>query len=471
MKIGVIGGGQLGRMLALAGTPLGMNFAFLDPAPDACAAALGEHLRADYSDPDHLRQLADEVDLVTFEFESVPAETVAFLSQFVPVYPSAEALRIARDRWFEKSMFKDLGIPTPDFADIQSQADLDAAVASIGLPAVLKTRTLGYDGKGQKVLRTAADVEGTFAELGSVACLLEGFVPFTGEVSLIAVRGRDGESGLSKLTEIKAPLQWSTVPFGDSRLDLNVTPISLNAGSSSDESSRRFGTGALIQGEVAKDLYDSSTTTPPELPNIDKIKVPSQGSQSTAGVEVAMALTGEQYKLDVGSTPLGQDLNTVVGGVQWSPQLTDYLKLILTGERRAVVDSLLSYVGVEDKYSGKKWGQVTKNGGSAQLSYDDGDAGFYAGVGLYNYIGENVPSNDNFTGNAGVYIRPYRADDRELKTGISMTYMDFSKNLSYFSYGQGGYFSPQDYISVSFAVDGTQKVDNGNRSDGACVVY
>ena len=136
MKIGVIGGGQLGRMLALAGTPLGMNFAFLDPAPDACAASLGEHIRADYGDQDHLRQLADEVDLVTFEFESVPAETVAFLSQFVPVYPSAEALRIARDRWFEKSMFKDLGIPTPAFADIQSQADLDAAVASIGLPAV-----------------------------------------------------------------------------------------------------------------------------------------------------------------------------------------------------------------------------------------------------------------------------------------------------------------------------------------------
>ena len=125
MKIGVIGGGQLGRMLALAGTPLGMNFAFLDPAPDACAAALGEHIRADYGDQDHLRQLADEVDLVTFEFESVPAETVAFLSQFVPVYPSADALRIARDRWFEKSMFKDLGIPTPAFADIQSQADLE----------------------------------------------------------------------------------------------------------------------------------------------------------------------------------------------------------------------------------------------------------------------------------------------------------------------------------------------------------
>lgn len=194
MKIGVIGGGQLGRMLALAGTPLGMNFAFLDPAPDACAQALGEHIRADYGDQDHLRQMADEVDLVTFEFESVPAETVAFLSQFVPVYPSAEALRIARDRWFEKSLFKELGIPTPAFADVQSQADLDAAAAAIGLPAVLKTRTLGYDGKGQKVLREVADVAGAFAELGSVPCILEGFVPFTGEVSLVAVRARDGET-------------------------------------------------------------------------------------------------------------------------------------------------------------------------------------------------------------------------------------------------------------------------------------
>lgn len=193
MKVGVIGGGQLGRMLALAGTPLGMQFTFLDPAEDACAAALGEHLHADYSSPEHLQQLAQSVDLVTFEFESVPAETVAYLEQFVPVYPSANALRIARDRWFEKSMFKDLGIPTTEFADVLSQADLEAAVAQIGLPAVLKTRTLGYDGKGQKVLREAVDVVDAFAYLGNVPCILEGFVAFSGEVSLVAVRGRDGE--------------------------------------------------------------------------------------------------------------------------------------------------------------------------------------------------------------------------------------------------------------------------------------
>lgn len=194
MKIGVIGGGQLGRMLAMAGIPLNMDFVFLDPAPDACAATLGQHIQADYADQAALRQLADTVDLVTFEFESVPAETVAFLSEFVPVYPSAEALRIARDRWLEKSLFQKLDIPTPEFANILSQEDLNAAVQQIGLPAVLKTRTLGYDGKGQKVLKTSADAQEAFAELGNVPCILEGFVPFTGEVSLVAVRARSGET-------------------------------------------------------------------------------------------------------------------------------------------------------------------------------------------------------------------------------------------------------------------------------------
>lgn len=194
MKVGIIGGGQLGRMLALAGHPLGLQFVFLDPAPDACAAVLGEHLRADYGDTDHLRLLADEADVVTFEFENAPPEGIAFLSRFAPVHPPAEALRIARDRWNEKRLFRDLGIDTPPFANIESQADLDHAVAAIGLPALLKTRQLGYDGKGQKLLRSAADAAGAFAELGSVPCLLEGFVNFSGEVSLIAVRGEGGET-------------------------------------------------------------------------------------------------------------------------------------------------------------------------------------------------------------------------------------------------------------------------------------
>src|SRR5699024_4425889 len=119
MKVGVIGGGQLGRMLALAGTPLGMQFTFLDPAPDACAAAVGEHLLGGYDSQEHLQKLAETVDLVTFEFESVPAETVAFLEQFVPVYPSVNALRIARDRWFEKSMRSE-----EHTSELQSRFDL-----------------------------------------------------------------------------------------------------------------------------------------------------------------------------------------------------------------------------------------------------------------------------------------------------------------------------------------------------------
>lgn len=191
MKVGVIGGGQLGQMLAQAGTSLGMQFYFLDPAPDACAATLGKHICAAYDDQQALQQLAAEVDVVTFEFESVPAETVAFLSKYVPVYPNAESLRIARDRWFEKSLFKALDIPTPAFANIESQDDLVKAVSEIGLPAVLKTRTLGYDGKGQKVLKQPADISNAFAELGNVPCILEGFVNFSGEVSLIAVRAQD----------------------------------------------------------------------------------------------------------------------------------------------------------------------------------------------------------------------------------------------------------------------------------------
>src|SRR5690606_31481152 len=130
----------------------------------------------------------------TFEFENAPADTIAFLSQFVPVYPRADALRTARDRWLEKNLFRDLDIPTPPFATIESQQDLDSAVERIGLPAVLKTRQLGYDGKGQKVLRRKADVTDAFAALGNVPCLLEGFIDFTGEVSLIAVRGRAGET-------------------------------------------------------------------------------------------------------------------------------------------------------------------------------------------------------------------------------------------------------------------------------------
>nr|WP_314687447.1 cellulose synthase subunit BcsC-related outer membrane protein [uncultured Pantoea sp.] len=275
------------------------------------------------------------------------------------------------------------------------------------------------------------------------------------------VRGRDGESGLSKLTEAKAPLTFSTVPFGESRFDFTVTPVSLTAGSAGGDAWRRFGSNALVQGNVVA-AGDAKITDVPAS---------ATDSQSASGVELNMALKGDSYKIDIGSTPLGQDLSTLVGGIQWSPKLTDFLTLILTGERRAMTDSLLSYVGAEDKTSGKRWGRVTKNGANALLSYDNGDAGLYAGGGAYSYIGENVASNQSVQATAGVYVRPFHYDDRELKVGMNLSWMDFSKNLSYFSYGQGGYFSPQNYASVSFPVEFSRQFDDLKVNVGGSVGY
>ncbi|WP_277966859.1 cellulose biosynthesis protein BcsC [Pantoea trifolii] len=277
----------------------------------------------------------------------------------------------------------------------------------------------------------------------------------------VQVRGRDGESGLSKLTEAKAPLTFSTVPFGDARFDFTMTPVSLSAGSASGDAWRRFGANPLIQGIVVAS-GDAK---------VDDVPSASTDSQRASGVELNMALKGDSYKIDLGSTPLGQDLSTLVGGVQWSPKLTDFLTLVLTGERRAMTDSLLSYVGVTDKATGTKWGRVTKNGGNALLSYDNGDAGFYAGAGAYSYLGENVASNKSLNATAGAYVRPFHYDDRELKVGMSLSWMDFSKNLSYFTYGQGGYFSPQDYASISFPVEFSRKFDDLKINVGGSVGY
>ncbi len=193
MRVGILGGGQLARMLALAGRPLGLDFEFLCPAPDACAAPLGHHRHAGFHDEEALRALAASVDVVTYEFENVPAETVAVLEGRVPVYPPPPALAHAQDRLREKTLFRELDIPTPAFAPIDDLAQLRAAIEDVGLPAVLKTRTEGYDGKGQFVLREAGQAEAAWTAIGEVPAILEAFVDYSRELSILAVRGRDGE--------------------------------------------------------------------------------------------------------------------------------------------------------------------------------------------------------------------------------------------------------------------------------------
>ena len=203
--VGILGGGQLARMLALSGAPLGLRFLVLDTVPDACAAQYAPSLQADYRDEHALAEFAARVDVATFDFENVPAESARWLSERIPVFPSARALAVAQDRLAEKSLFRELGIGVPDFADIATRADLDAALARLGAPAILKTRRLGYDGKGQFRLRTLADADAAWSALGaqapSVGLILEAFVPFDREMSVLAVRGRDGEFRTWPLTE------------------------------------------------------------------------------------------------------------------------------------------------------------------------------------------------------------------------------------------------------------------------------
>ena len=202
MIVGILGGGQLGRMLALAGYPLGLHFRCFDPEAETCVDELVPRVRAEYADREALARFADGLDLVTYEFENVPVEAARFLAgQGVPLYPPVAALEVAQDRLTEKRFLNANGVPTAAFEAVDSLDDLRAAVGRLGLPAVLKTRRLGYDGKGQHLLRAPAELETAWSALGGVPLILEAFVPFSRELSILAVRGRGGEVACYPLVE------------------------------------------------------------------------------------------------------------------------------------------------------------------------------------------------------------------------------------------------------------------------------
>jgi len=195
--VGILGGGQLARMMVLAGAPMGLRFELFDPAADACGAQVAPLQVAAFDDEAALAAFAARVDVVTFDFENVPARSAKFLAERVPVHPDPDALAVAQDRLSEKTLFQSLGIPLPPFADIRSRDELAAKVAEFGMPCIVKTRRLGYDGKGQFRIRSAADIDAAWDTLGSqvekTGLILEGFVAFDREVSVVAVRGQDGE--------------------------------------------------------------------------------------------------------------------------------------------------------------------------------------------------------------------------------------------------------------------------------------
>ncbi len=222
--VGILGGGQLARMLALSGAPLGLRFLVMDTEADACAGQFAPLLVGDYRDETALAEFASRVDVATFDFENVPSESAEWLAARVPVFPNPRALAVAQDRLVEKNLFRSLGIPVGDYAAVDSLAALRAEVERIGGACILKTRRLGYDGKGQFRIKSAADIDAAWQALGaqaeSVGLIVEAFIPFQRELSVVAVRGRDGEFRTWPLTE-----NWHV----DGVLSASLAPAAIEA--------------------------------------------------------------------------------------------------------------------------------------------------------------------------------------------------------------------------------------------------
>jgi 5-(carboxyamino)imidazole ribonucleotide synthase len=271
VTIGILGGGQLGYMLALAGYPLDLHFRFLDPSPEAPVGRIAQRVTADYKDHAALEKFANALELVTYEFENVPVEAAKFLAERVPVYPPPAALEAAQDRLNEKALFQKLDIATTEFHPVLKHRDLDAAVKKIGLPAILKTCRFGYDGKGQWLLRTPEEVAKAKTELPPLPMVLERFVPFARELSILAIRSRDGEIASYPLVENHhrgGILRLSLAPAP--RLDPQIQRAAENAARRVLEALKYVGVlaieffehdGRLLANEMAPRVHNSGHWT------------------------------------------------------------------------------------------------------------------------------------------------------------------------------------------------------------------
>ncbi len=296
LTLGILGGGQLARMMILAGAPLGLRFVVLEPAEECCAAQLGYRIQGEYADAEALDQFAQQADVATFDFENVPAASVRTLAATMPVYPPELALATAQDRLSEKTLFNSLGIATPTFADVDSRQSLDAAIARIGVPAILKTRRMGYDGKGQFRLRSAEDAEAAWLALGAQArrtgLILEGFVPFERELSVIAVRSRDGQFRAFPITQ-----NWHV----DGVLSVSLAPadVSPSLAEHAVEHAKKVAQALDYVGVFALELFDCAGTL---LANEMAPRVHNSGHWTIEGAETSQF---ENHLRAVLGLPLG----------------------------------------------------------------------------------------------------------------------------------------------------------------------
>ena len=250
MRLGILGGGQLGRMLGLAAFPLDVRCRFLDPDDDAPAAAVGEHVRAAFEDTSALARFVEGLDAVTYEFENVPLVAAEWLGRHLPVHPPVAALAASQERLAEKQFFERLGIATPPFAAADNLDQLQSAIRKVGLPAVVKTRRFGYDGKGQAVVRQLEEVERVWHQLGGQPLIAEGFVPFDRELSIIGVRSGNGVLRTY-------PLVQNTHRDGILRLSLAPAPnLNPTLQRASDQIAQKAMDALNYVGVLAIELFD-----------------------------------------------------------------------------------------------------------------------------------------------------------------------------------------------------------------------
>ena len=348
MTIGILGGGQLGYMLALAGYPLDFHFRFLDPSPQAPVGRIAPRVTAEYTDYEALDRFAHGLALVTYEFENVPVEAARHLAKHVPVYPPPEALEVAQDRLDEKTLFRKLRIPTTEFVALSSAAELAAAAQTLGLPCVLKTRRLGYDGKGQWVLRTPEDVAALNRDFPAAPLILEKFVSFQRELSILAVRGRKGETAFYPLVE-------NHHRGGILRLSLAPAPqLSLGLQQEAENAARRILEALDYVGVLAVELFESRGRL---LANEIAPRVHNSGHWS---IEGAVASQFQNHLRAVAGLPLG--LTTTRGH---SAMLNLIGELPEAAELLAIPDAHLHLYG-KSLRPGRKVGHVTVRADSSE---------------------------------------------------------------------------------------------------------
>jgi 5-(carboxyamino)imidazole ribonucleotide synthase len=280
-------------MLALAGYQLGIEFRFFDPSSGAPVGQIGELVAADYGDHAALERFLKGVDVVTYEFESIPLSTVEFVAERVKVYPPVEALQIAQDRLLEKKLFEHLGIPTPPFAPVETLEDLREATSRIGLPVVLKTRKMGYDGKGQAVIHNESSLEPGWKRLAGVPLLVEKYVSFQHELSVIGVRDPHGrEVFYPPIQNVHGDgiLRRSTVPAPNAAPETSALAI---------EYCRRLMDKLSYVGVLALELFSVDGTL---LANEMAPRVHNSGHWTIEGAETSQF---ENHLRAVLSLPLG----------------------------------------------------------------------------------------------------------------------------------------------------------------------